>query len=705
MHESASNQSKQKTKSLDPHTAEVEYKGFYKSVVRRTVSIPTKLHGFVLLQCMIRYLQVKSSEGCFDLYKFVTRTQNLINYLNDNYENYKSIAGNILQNYANYLSDVEEQTTASIRTHMANYSVMLRWSIDQPWFQKLAEKDRIFVLSAYQKKPVIPKNSILDGTAPAMSELVKSKEYDDRDLLDSLIRFCFGFLLIFKRHRDLVTSNRRVKARLALAKSSKEPDIDWRFLHPNWDDYNEIFNAIVDSRDATLLERLLVSNQRFHSVIISAQNPSTLEELYTKLKTCVREVGSICFTHLLNDETQYVTFEQLDIRSLLSPCEAEEICIRWLLAIDRIQQIGQKELNIQDIEVTPTHLVITFSKRRSSESLRSSMSHKRKTFNYKLLSYVLELRKDFEERFGATEADERKFFQFDSPFARSQNHFSITFRPIILACTPGNNLYEEICSMFPRAKLFQEYFCELIDQNTTAHCNADKNQKVQNKRKPDTNSPLTRKLTANVVAQSRAIIDPEELTTRTPSHRSIRAEMAADGNAHSVKTSREIYKNRSQTAHRLNRRSKFVGAVGKLQEEDARKITALMEITNILTIEEVNDSLGWDVSSFKAKDIDDFNLLVAKAESNGYNCAPFGWLSKSLSMERIIIVTPVTAALILSFIKGCQNELKRSESVARSHAVIMQLCYANMVLKLFDKRTIADGREMLQEYDFPPAVI
>lgn len=438
---------------------------------------------------------------------------------------------------------------------------------------------------------------------------------------------------------------------------------------------------------------------------MDAKKPNTLGELYTKLKTCVREVGSLCFTHLLNDETQYVTFEQLDIRSLLSPCEAEEICLRWLLGIDRIQLSGQQQLTLQDIDLTPTHVTMSFLKRRSNESQRDSTSHKRKTYNYRVISYVLQLRERFEQFFSANNSDQQKFFQFDNPFARQQNHSSITFRPIILACTPGTNLYEEIGSIFPRAKLFQEYFRLLIDENTSANSETDKLHGSKEKKKPDTDSPLTRKLTANVIAQSRAIIDAEAPTASSAFNRRTKAEVAADGNAHSVKTSHEIYKNRSQTAHRLSQRSKFVGAVGKLQEEDARKLSSLMSNTSIITLDKVNDLLGWNVSSFKPNDIDDFNKLISTAEADGYNCAPFGWLSKPTSMERIVIVAPVTAALILSFIKGCQIELKHSSSQARNHAIIVQLCYAKMVLKSFDRRTIADGREMLEEFDFPPAII
>ena len=691
--------------TLDPHVAEVEYRGMYKTTVHKTVSVPSSLHGFALLQCLIRFLQVKTAEQFYSLYKYVTAVQGFINFLSARYKSSKSIPNTILQSYALHLSEEEKQVPSSIRTNMGLFSMMLQWCIDKPWFQTSPECDRVFILTVYAKKPSIPTNSMLDGTAPAMSELVEGKEFDDRDLLDSLIRFCFGFLSIFKKHREQIISNRGVKARLELAQATNNADIDWHFLRPNWDDYNEIFNAIVDSRDATLVERLLLSNQRFQDIFTSADEPDTLNELYLKLKTCIRGIGSLCFTDRLSDNSQYVTFEQLDIRSLLSPCEAEEICLRWLLGIDRIQHSGQQKLTLQDIELTPTHMTIEFLKRRSNEYQRESTSHKRRTYNYKLISYVLKLRQDFEQIFGQPDTGEQFFFQYDNPFARRQHHSSITYRPIIFACTPGNNLYEEIGSMFPRAKLFQEYFRLLVDENTAAHAESDSLQKSKNGEIFDKNEPLTRRLTASVIAQSRAIIDPEEPPIASSFDRRSKAEAAADGAAHSIRTSQEVYKNRSQTVHRLGQRAKFVATVGKLQEEDARRLSSLMNSTKVISLDNVNVLLGWDVSSFKPGDIDEFNKLINSAEQSGYNCAPFGWLSTPSSLERIVLVTPVTAALILSFIKGCQSELKDSVSLARSHAIILQLCYAKMVLNSFDRRTVADAREMLLQYDFPPAII
>jgi hypothetical protein len=666
------------------------------------VEIPLAFHGSTLLLCLIRFLQTNCNEDYFEIKKFISETQKLIRYMVEKFEKPESVPQNILKLYAEYLSKTLNNGSGTIRTNLGLLSTMLKWCFTQSWFDDLAEEARIFVLAVYSCKPSIPKNAMLEGTALAMSELVDSKEFDDRDLLDSLNRFCFGFLLTFKTHRDLISSNRGVNARLELAFASATPDIDWRVRNPNWDDYDQIFNSIVESRDETLLERLLLSNPRHRKAFLDSIEPDSLDELYKKLKKCVRESGSL-YLQDIPDNVHHVNFNQLDIRSILSPCEAEEICLRWLLAIDRIQLSGQQQITLEDIDLTPTHVTITFTKRRSTEYIRDSTSHRRKTFNYKIISYMLGLREKFEQNFGSS-STKRMLFQYPIAHRLPQNHASTSLRPIILACSPGTNLYLKITSMFPRAKLFQEYFLQLVNDNSCSSsdlnsANPTCSQHIDNTR------PLNRRLTPNVIAQSRAIIDPEEPAVESAFNRLAIAEASADGAAHSVQTSHEIYINRSQTAHRLGQRAKFVESVGKLQEEDARKLSSLMNNTKILSLREVSEFLGWDVSSFKPTDIDDFNQLVSIAEKEGFNCAPFGWLSKPTSAERIIIVSPVTAALILSFIKGCQIELKKSISLERGHAIILKLSYAKLVLNVFDRRTISEGRRILNEYDIPPAII
>lgn len=688
----------------DPHVAHVHYKGTYKSWINKTISVPVKFHGLLLLQCFISYLKVKSAEKAFSLYKFVTAARDFISFLDRQYERATAIPNSVLKTYSLYLSEVEEQVPSSIRTNIGLLREVIEWSSTRAEFKAQPEHQKTFVLAVLAQRPSIPNNSMLDGTALSMSELVNSKEYDDLELLNSLIRFCFGFLTIIHKHRSIITSYPKVRARLDLAMNSSDPDIDWHFLHPNWDDYNEIFNAIVSSRDPVLLERLLFSNERFQIALSAAEKPENLEGLYAKLKTCVREIGSLAFTDRLDNKTQYVTFEELDIRSLLSSSEAEEICLRWLLAVDRIQQSGQKQLTLEDIDITPTHLTISFLKRRSNQQQRESTSHKRKTLNFRLIKNHFDLREEFVSRFGA-DGQPKLFFQFENPFARRQHSTSISYRSIIQACTPNTNFYVQISNMFPGAKVFQEYFMLLIEENSKARQIAIDRLRHSKASLSDTQISKIRTLSANVVAQSRAIVDPEVPKTRSPFDRKALLEAASDGTAHSIQTSQEVYKNRSQTTHRLGLRAKFVSAVGKLQVEDARRLSAYMGATTFLTLDEINELLGWNASSFKTQDIKHFNLLIDEAESQGYNCAPFGWLSKEGSQERIIIITPVTAALILSYIQGCQTALKTSEHEARSRSIILQLCYAKLVLNAFDSKTVSDGKILLENYNFPAAII
>ncbi|MFK8399867.1 hypothetical protein M2D07_015270 [Pseudomonas sp. BGr12] len=688
---------------LDPHVAHVEYKVNCKSTIKKSIEVPRALHGCILLICFIRYLQEKTLEKSHGLRRFVTTVKDFFDFLSFNYKTAASIPKSIIKIYARFLNDDKKLVPSSVRSRNSDFNAMLKWTIEQSWFKALTEKDRVFILSVYADRPSIPTNKHLDGTSPAMSELLTSKEYDDRALLDSLTRFCFGFLYIFKRHRDDIISNRRVKGIIESAMLAHSPDIDWRVNKPDRADYNEIFNAIISSRDTTLLERILFSNQILRNELMAQGKPDTLEDLYRKLKLCVADGGSLRVS-VGSSESPYVTFEQLDIRSLLSPCETEEICLRWLLAVDRIQNSGQTELLLSDIEITPSHLTIGYLKGRSSEVRRESTSHKKKTHNYKLIEYAFDLRHRFAKAFPNSSASQHKLFQFESVFKRPQNHFSIAFRPIIFACTPGTNMYEEIAEHFPESKIFQEYFCLLVDQNTSI-IRSDPESLEKDDDFPGTKDSKLRTLTVNVVAQSRAIIDGEKRRSPSAFDRRVSNEIDANASAHSVKTKAEVYKNRSQTIHRLDHRASFVRTVGKLQEEDARKLSGLLDQTSIVNLSTVNELLGWDVSNFQGRDIEEFNALVSSAENAGYNCTPFGWLSKPASSERIIIAAPVTAALILSYIKGCQIELKRSTSAARSRSLILQLCYSKMIINSFDQRTISEGKLLLREYDFPPAVI
>lgn len=689
----------------DPHIAHVRYigQGAKKSWLSKTVIIPAAFHGSLLLQCLILCLQRRSNENPHQAGKDAIAAENFINHVVKKYKHPQFVPSSILRLYSNHMSNEQHLEPSSVRTTNGLIRNMLGWSIEQTWFKEHETTQKNIVLATYSTPASVPKNSMTDGTFPAMSELVNSKEFDDLELLNSLTHFCLGFLFEYKRQRDILLQNAGVTRELAFAAASTAPELAWQYLYSNDEYYDSVFNAILASKDAILVERLLLYNPRFEKHFISANKPDELHALYEKLKMCVREEsGSIRPKRPLSKILcESLSFEQFDIQSVLSPCEAEEICLRWLLAVDRIQQSGQESLMIDDIDITPTHLTINYFKIRSKKKERTSTSHRKKSYNYKILNYYKNLRYKYSVLFPGDTLNSERFLRYNSPFSRKQGRESIAYKPIVFACTESTNIYAKILEEHPEARLFTEYYLALTAQNVALEIKSEQSESDLH------NSSQRRNLTANVIAQSRAIVELEKSKTQSPFDRFGASSAAADSTAHTPETAQTVYRTRSRTAHRLGKRSEFLSAVGKLQEEDARKISTLLERTKILEIAEVNETLGWDVGYLKPKDIDDFNRLIDIAEQHGFSCSPLGSLSHSNSnpRERIIIKTPIIAALILSFIDGCKNELKKSSSKERDHSLVLNLVYAKMVLKNFDTRTISEGKAICDEYDFPPAII
>lgn len=704
---------KSKLENQDPtylaHVANIEYKTKDKNTILKTIEIHPPFQDMLILQVIIRFLQSKSELQDPTLLKYPSVAQDFIDYIAEHYTSSKEVPTIILQLYANHLTNSKGLKRGSTRTLMSILYAMLVWGDEQDWISEISLAKKTYYLAVLSNRPSIPKNSELDGTRLAMSELVQSKNYDDSILISSLQKFCIGFLSICQRHRAIILNYPEVKHRTNIIDKSDANGLDWNLRKPNTHDYDAIFNAIVASEDQSLIERILISNPKYREDLITASKPITLNELYFKLKACVRPSVSIS-PNSLTDPEQYVTFAQLDFRSLLAASEAEEICLRWLLATDRIQLAGQDNLIVDDIEITPSHATIHFMKKRSESEERTATLHRRKTWQYKILSYYKKLKSDFEKNHSGTSLNPDNFFQYKNPFAQRQHFNSITYRPIILATWPNTESYRNISNSNSGAEYFQEYYQSLILQNTNSNkgfrATSSLREALKIYEKHDSDGELgSKSLTVNVIAQSRAIVDPDEPRTKSPFDRFAQADVGADATAHSINTKEFIYKNRSKTIHRVSKRSKFVEAVGDLQEVDARKLDYLLAETKSINLQEINDTLGVEINLFKNNDILEFNALIEAAEAKGYTCSPFGYLNTPQRQLRIVVMLPVTAALILSYIDTCKDELQTADSLERRRALLLEHAYATIVLRRFDQRTIEEGKALKAKYAMPTPFI
>lgn len=676
----------------DPNRFIFTYCGEKGTPLQRIVSIPLRHQNFPLLQCMIRVLKELPTDKEKRVLKISSEIDSFIRFVDAAYFSPQSVPTSILQIYSQNLNIDNKFEPSSIRSKMTLLRFVIEELMARDWFQALSIDEREFILSVYAHRPRIPHNAMTDGKFPTMSELIINSPYDDLALLDSLVHFCLGFLNEAKRLREKLLQDEYVKEALELTFLDDETAVDWVSAASNTSLYDAVFNVIVKSKDEAFVERLLYSNIRYEHEFYCSLAPLDLPQLYLNLKKCVRTQGSLARKNVKATEPEeYITFERLDARSILSTCKTEEICLRWLLAADRIQQSGQEALLIDDLDISPTQITINYTKQKSEQPYRLSATHKKKTEHYKILDHHLNLRRSFAHKLPYYELNPDYFFQHENPFCRKQRIRSRTYGPIFFACHPGTHAYKKITDMYPGAKLFQKYYTELGIQNDRG--------------KEDDDADQTRSLTANIIAQSRAIVDPEKPTPRTPYDRYARAKVEADATAHSEQVAQACYRIPSRANHRLSRRSDFVSAAGDLQEEDARKLATYMSRTSIMTLEEVDSILGWTVNYYTSLDLENFNKLVAQAEAHGYSCTPFGAFTADNGKERIIVKTAETAALIYSFIEGCEIELTSSSTKERDLSLILNIAYAKLVLKDFDQRTLSDGKKLHQDLNIPPAVI
>jgi hypothetical protein len=700
-------------KIIDNTIAHIEYKGRCKKTIYKRISIPARFSTMLFLQIIIQFLKNKTEENYEYLYKFASEAERFFEYLDDHYKTPNEIPTIILQLFATYLSKEKSQKPSSIRSSLGILQVMLEWALDASWMNTVEHKERAFYLAVTSSRPSIPKSDELDGNDPAMSELLPSHNFDDGQLLISLQSFCFGFLKIFQDHRATILNYPEVKERLAELEQNPTKDIDWHFKLPNLQDYDAIFNSIIFSQNETLIERIICSNEKFRKISLESESTDSLETLYKKIKTCVRtkSTGTILPISKLTESAQYLTFEGLDLRSLLSACEAEEICLRWLLASDRIQLSGQELLTLEDVDVTVTHATVNYLKNRAEPRERVSTMHHRASWQYKILSYYKKLKIRFDELYPTVAQRPGMFFQYETPFSRRQNLSSISYRPLFLACWPQTHAAITINDSNPGADYFQKYYQLLIQKNSVHYRNrkaansprldCDTDDAPQNNSGEITNTSLT----ANVIGVSRTIVSYDHPVSTSPFDRFSRVEVSADSTAHTPWTKEFIYKHRSMTVHRITARGNFVEAVGHLQVVDAQKLAFLAEKTKCITLDEINDVLGLKINLFSKNAISDFNYLVTQLEAKNYTCTPFGYFQSKINKNRIIIILPVTAALIISYKFTCESELTKADSAERRMDIALKYAYADFILTKFDQRTIEEGKSILATHKLPTPFI
>lgn len=398
------------------------------------------------------------------------RTSNILvkfcDYTQHAYDSELDVPTTLLVEYATHLSSTTSYSTSTINSFTRNIKSSLTEAKNSAWIGTLSADRYRHYLKVIAETIFIPEETV---TVPrlAMSQLLPEMRLDDSELTDSLIYFCVAFLESMKKQRDYFLSNHFTVEKL---KSFDLTSDIWKNNSFNWDaksapsDFDPIFNAVICSENGILIERLLCSRAAYRNSLYSTSTKSSDGRLYSDLKTGLYAYGGIKRYSTILTEEFYPTFDDIDFEFIVKPTDAEEICLSWLMASDRIQQSGLNNLLIGDIEVTPSNCTVMYTKKRAGEDVRDSTSHRANSWQYKVYSYYKNLRN--ESAFLSPGERENYFFSKSNLFNLPQHLTSLAFRPIQIACIPNSRFHAEIIEQSPKSKLFCEFFYAFLKRNS-----------------------------------------------------------------------------------------------------------------------------------------------------------------------------------------------------------------------------------------------
>ena len=166
--------------------------------------------------------------------------------------------------------------------------------------------------------------------------------------------------------------------------------------------------------------------------------------------------------------------------------------------------------------------------------------------------------------------------------------------------------------------------------------------------------------------------------------------------AHSLETKQSTYENRSRSPEKIKSMRRFAAQVGDAMEQDARAVEELFNKTKVLNLKAVAKLLGIEDTIKEQKDL--YGIINQEL---GDVIGDIG--DVDIDGKRIVIQTPLTAALILSKIKHIENEIPRLKLDSEKKTLKAQLhrAYLDMLLAEFSSSIIKEGELMSKKYDFP----
>lgn len=682
-----------------------------------------------LVIALLNHLNQSQSDKFQQNYALYHVVSKFFTWISHTCETIVDLPYDIIQQYSNYLNGGRLQQ-ASVCQYITKLRVAVSAGIDQLRGDNHGAEHFETLNRVLEFIPSIPNRRA--GTRESISQITESPCSDELMLVRSVIRFCCAFLSKMDEFRKILISNSEVSQKLDALIALYNGDVKQLSWGKNGAAkkayYKSILKAILDSGNSELKEFILFNKIDFYEAFTTSHQSFPADFAQTSLAGGMTPKGNLDYT-----QPQWPApflFSNVDFLFLIKPCAAEETCLAWLLATDRIQLSGMDALTLDDVHVTASTVSITFEKLRSGEKYHETCHHRRGSVKYETIARYVNLRESYLSKFESSKTSLMDLHSSGS----LQVANSDVFRPLIVAANPHTSFYKSLRSQNPEIVHFARIIQGVAEHNKVLQMQAALSSAVRKggsaqdafalmeiKKRISVEKIQRQSITINKIAQSRAILDDdiggsEQISENSGNNqlsaspdenyrRFSQSTVSAASNAHTEATKQEVYINRSGTEYRWEKRASFAAKVGQLMEADARKILELKIQNKFVTVNELKEELGWAGAVPTSGDVAEFDTLVESMQRQGWSITPFGQLE--LKGNRIIILSPVEVALLITYRQACEKSLESVTEweLLRGSALVMQIAYIEAVLERFDSKTLAAGQDILKRYVFPMPII
>jgi hypothetical protein len=623
----------------------------------------------------------------------------------------------VFEEFLLYIRKNTRRRGNSVGKTVNNAKAALLWYVENT--DKTAEKNnfsqvlRVYLayFPSFQKNPVKPYSSL--------ANLFDACPYNDTQIIKSLRLICCWLLLEYERQRNILLDDSEVSALTAGLKQRDllDPPVSYgAFSNKKEPVLNEecsrlyapIINAVLDSNDPVLMERLIQSTVHPFNLVMSLEE---MELVLGKLAGSGEKMSpDIMFKRNIYQTCNITT---LTYRDLLAPSLVEVFAAQCFFAAERIQSSNQGRLTLADLANNDIGIQVQHVKGRRPKKNRKVVTpvYPRGQLIFDALEAYFGIVQECQSVL--PEAD--KGFVF--PYAYkvhlkygflgwAKEPASQCFNLLIADGTHTQKaLFDDVTEadaqpflwivkrMFENnneGKKQERRYCRLSEE-------AKKSGKLKIISRRDEVTISKIGLNPTFIGQSRVAMGggnaPKIKGAQGPSDFSDN-KVDAQLTSHTVETKHNTYYDRLNAKETIESRRKFAVQMGDLMEEDAQKMGELMKNTDVIDFEKAKKLLGCGSAS------EDYKSLINELDEE------IGLTSEIIRGDKkIFVANNLTAALIILKMSHIEKQLPQllnddPESQSKAKNAFGEKVYLQVVLDRFPENIKKAGETMSKQLDF-----